>query len=158
GQLGSQAVANQAAGYQAALPYAQFAVGGTPYGLQATQLGQQGALGMANILSADWQTKYRTDNAPEADSGGGGGSNLLGAIAGGALAAFSDPALKENEVPVGKWNDLTIYEFNYVGETKRRRGFMATEVQEKIPQAVERIAGYLHVNYAKIAEAYAHGV
>ena len=156
GQLGSQGVGNQATGFQAGLPYAQFAVGGTPYGLQAAGQGQQGALGMANILSQDWQLKYRTDNErfPEAGGGGSSSSAMLGAIAGGAMAAFSDPALKENEIPVGKWNDITIYEFNYKGETARRLGFMATEVMQKVPAAVSRIAGYLHVDYKKVSEAY----
>ena len=52
----------------------------------------------------------------------------------------SDRKIKENikEVGVDQRTALTLYEFNYIGDTTRRfRGVMADEVELVYPEAVE---------------------
>jgi hypothetical protein len=65
----------------------------------------------------------------------------------------SDRRLKENIVLVGKEDStgLNLYEFNYINEPERFRGFMADEVVKVYPEAVEYSPrGYAKVNYGML--------
>lgn len=62
----------------------------------------------------------------------------------------SDEKLKENIVPVGKKNGLTLYRFNYKGGSKRFVGVMADEVEKCMPEAISYKDGYKAVNYPMI--------
>ena len=55
---------------------------------------------------------------------------------------FSDERMKTDIRPVGKVGDvlgLTAYEYRYKGDKKKRKGFMAQEVAEVLPEAVEEM-------------------
>ena len=99
--------------------------------------------GLGNILNnqSEMYMQAGQDNAA-----------MVGAIAGaGAKYATSDERLKENvkEVAVDQRTALTLYEFNYIGDTtKRFRGVMAQEVELSYPDAVvETDSGFKAVNY-----------
>jgi len=99
--------------------------------------------GLGNILNNQSQMYMQAgqDNAA-----------MIGALAGaGAKYATSDERLKENvkEVAVDQRTALTLYEFNYIGDTtKRFRGVMAQEVELSYPDAVfETDSGFKAVNY-----------
>lgn len=65
-----------------------------------------------------------------------------------ALGAFSDPALKEDKVKVGKLDDGTpIYRFRYRGDPRTQIGLMADDVEEKHPEAVSGESPFRMVNY-----------
>lgn len=92
--------------------------------------------GLSNILNNQTQTYINTAGSPLGDIGG-----FLGGAAAAKTAFFpSDRKIKENikEVGVDQRTALTIYEFNYIGDTTRRfRGVMADEVELVYPDAVE---------------------
>jgi len=69
------------------------------------------------------------------------------------LAFFSDERLKENIVRVGTHpSGYAVYEYNYKGETKRRQGVIAQEVQQYRPDLVlEDSSGYLKVKPQALA-------
>ena len=73
-------------------------------------------------------------------------------IAGSLANLFgSDIRIKENIIPEGtKWKGLNVYSYNYIGDTTRRRGVMAQEVEGIYPDAVVSINGIKHVNYGEI--------
>ncbi len=90
--------------------------------------------------------------------GGGGGGGHRG---GGGGGRRSDIRLKHDIVLVGRLdNGLGVYRFVYNGGNKAYVGVMAQEVQQVMPQAVERGAdGYLRVHYEKLGlkfESYRH--
>jgi hypothetical protein len=101
----------------------------------------------ANIVS------QLTGSSPQKqeEQGSSGWDKLLGA---GAVAGaiFSDRRLKENCVPVGWYpNDLGMYHFNYIGDSRKYRGVMADEVQDFMPGAViTDPSGYLKVDYGML--------
>ncbi len=64
------------------------------------------------------------------------------------ITALSDRRFKENIVKVGQKNGINIYEFNYIGGSKRFRGVIADEV----PKAVIVIGGISFVDYSKLPE------
>lgn len=148
---GNAAVGNQNAALMSGLPYAQFASGGTQSALSAAQLQQQGALGLGGLMSRDYSTSVQ-DYANQ--SGGDGGLGGMLGLAGSLITSFSsDRRLKENIEAVGQDEDngLTLYEFNYIGETQRYRGVMADEVQRVMPRAVSLDAdGYAMVDYGML--------
>lgn len=83
--------------------------------------------------------------------------NALGSIASAAALAFSDKKLKENLKKVGTLdNGLKVYVGNYKKETgldtKPQLFLVAQEVEKKKPEAVEKVDGYLAVNYKKAVE------
>jgi hypothetical protein len=76
---------------------------------------------------------------------------VLGNIASAAIMAGSDMRIKENIVPEGtKWKGLNVYAYNYIGDTRPRRGVMAQEVEGIYPDAVVTINGIKHVKYGEI--------
>jgi hypothetical protein len=86
---------------------------------------------------------------------GGAGKSMLPMIASAAITAASDERLKENVVAVGERLGMTEYEFNYKKDSPvwlpkgRFRGFMAQDILNKFPDAVEDNGGYLFVNDKK---------
>jgi len=75
-------------------------------------------------------------------------TGLLGAVA--PLFAPSDIQVKENIIPDGTWKGYNVYRFNYIGDTVRRRGVMAQEVEKIRPDAVVEFDGIKHVNYGEV--------
>jgi len=60
----------------------------------------------------------------------------------------SDIKVKENIVPEEThWKGFNVYSFNYIGDSRRRRGVMAQEVELSRPDAVYEIGGVKHVAY-----------
>ena len=108
--------------------------------------------GLSNILNNQTQTYINTAGSPLGDIGG-----FLGGAAAAKTAFFpSDRKIKENikEVGVDQRTALTIYEFNYIGDTTRRfRGVMADEVELVSPDAVEDTdLGFKAVRYDLLGE------
>jgi hypothetical protein len=100
---------------------------------------------MAMVTGDYGSTTTSTTNAPKDYSG------LMGAVGSGigAYAALaSDIRVKENIIPEGtKWKGLNVYNYNYIGDTRPRRGVMAQQVELTRPDAVITINGVKHVNY-----------
>jgi Phage tail lysozyme/Chaperone of endosialidase len=64
----------------------------------------------------------------------------------------SDERLKHDIKKIGTANDgLPIYSFKYKGDDQTRIGFMAQDVEKKIPEAVGVMGGYKTVDYDKVA-------
>ena len=78
-------------------------------------------------------------------------ANLIGTLGSAYLMAGSDIHVKENIIPEGtKWKGLNVYNYNYIGDTRPRRGVMAQQVEGIYPDAVTTINGVKHVNYGAI--------
>lgn len=76
----------------------------------------------------------------------------IAGIAGAALSIFSDERLKENVVRIGTSEyGYGIYEFNYKGDTKRRRGVVAQEVEQYRPDFVTSEGGFYKVKPQALA-------
>jgi len=79
------------------------------------------------------------------------GMQLLGTLGAAAISAFSDIHVKENIVPEGTtWKGLSVYQYNYIGDSTKRRGVMAQQVERMYPDAVTTINGIKAVNYGAI--------
>ena len=80
------------------------------------------------------------------------GQSPLSSIASLASAFMgSDIRIKENIVPDGTtYNGHNVYHFNFIGDSVRRRGVMAQEVEQTRPDAVVEIDGIKHVNYGAL--------
>ncbi len=107
--------------------------------------------GLSSVLNSQTQTYINSNDSFMGDLGavlGGAGALAKG---GGFMAMFSDRKMKENIEPVGvdQRTALTLYEFNYKGDTTRRfRGVMADEVELSYPEAVtETDLGFKAVDY-----------
>lgn len=79
-------------------------------------------------------------------------SGILGAI-GGIASIFSDQRLKENVRFLGTNNrGIGVYEFNYKGSDKTRKGYIAQDVMRTRPDLVrEDKSGYLKVDTLSLA-------
>ena len=89
-----------------------------------------------------------TTNTP---SGGSGLGNLIGTLGSAYISTLSDIRAKENIVPEGTtWKGLSVYNYNYIGDERPRRGVMAQQVETMYPDAVTTIDGVKHVNYGAI--------
>jgi hypothetical protein len=77
---------------------------------------------------------------------------ILGAV-GGIASIFSDQRLKENVRYIGQnKRGVGIYEFNYKGSDKTRRGYIAQDVLRSHPELVhEDSSGYLKVDTLSLA-------
>ena len=61
---------------------------------------------------------------------------LLGGVGSAAIGQFSDRRIKRNIKKLGKFGKgISWYAFRYLGDAKKRIGFMADEVQKVLPQA-----------------------
>ena len=68
----------------------------------------------------------------------------------------SDERLKHDIKKIGTANDgLPIYSFKYKGDDQIRIGFMAQDVEKKMPDAVGVMGGYKTVDYGKVSDANA---
>ncbi len=72
---------------------------------------------------------------------------------------FSDPALKENVEEISHIGDLTLYEWDWLEETKGTMiekcgtiGFMATDVKELYPEHVAEFAGFMCIDYPSLLD------
>ena len=134
GAYGGATGAGSAAG-QSAQSAGQNYMGNMAIGAGTIAQGQKLNLsGLSNILNNQTKTYINTSGSLLGDIGG-----ALGGAAS-AYSAFSDRRIKENvkEVGVDQRTALTLYEFNYIGDTTRRfRGVMADEVELVYPEAVE---------------------
>ena len=85
------------------------------------------------------------------------GFNWGGLISGAGqagIAAFSDRRIKRNIKKLGEFRKgVSWYAFRYIGDAKRRIGFMADEVQKVLPQAVHDVNGVLAVDYGMVFNA-----
>jgi len=112
--------------------------------------GQQMQLqGLGQVLNNQTQTYINTSGSFMGDLGG-----ILGGAASAYTAFGSDRKIKENieEVGVDQRTALTLYEFNYIGDTTRRfRGVMADEVEMVYPTAViDTDLGFKAVDYGAL--------
>ena len=134
GAYGGATGAGSAAG-QSAQSAGQNFMGNMALGANTIATGQKMNLsGLSNILNNQTKTYINTSGSLLGDIGG-----ALGGAAS-VYSAFSDRRMKENvkEVGVDQRTALTLYEFNYIGDTTRRfRGVMADEVELVYPEAVE---------------------
>ena len=98
--------------------------------------------GLSSVLNSQTQTYINSNDSFLGDAGAflGGAGALAKGGGFGAILGMSDRRIKENieEVGVDQRTALTLYEFNYKGDTSRRfRGVMADEVELVYPDAVE---------------------
>ena len=108
--------------------------------LKAGGLAQQGSLAGLQLQEQMAADQNKSNNL--------GGLLQFGAMLGGAY--FCDARLKENAVLVGNHKGVNIYEFNYIGDSKVRRGPMAQEVLKTNPDAVFDVDGYLAIDMRKL--------
>jgi hypothetical protein len=73
----------------------------------------------------------------------------LGGLFSSALFALSDERAKTDIEKVGKVAGHNTYQYRYKGEPRgaKHMGFMAQEVEKKVPGAVKTIGGMKHVDY-----------
>lgn len=145
-------------------------LGGQQYGLQQQQLSNLYQQWMSQQPWANPMLQYLMGAAtgipslsyPQYQPGALGGlmgglGGLLGSLPG--LAMMSDIRIKDvrkvKDTPLGRALGLDAYEFSYLWEPDvERTGFIAQEVEEKYPWAVETdYSGLKRVDYGKLAEA-----
>ena len=82
--------------------------------------------------------------------GGSGG----GGAAKGAMSLLSDDRIKENVKYIGKVGKNNIYEYNYAHDPlkMKHKGFLASEIQETTPDAIEHKNGLRYVNYTRAVQ------
>jgi hypothetical protein len=101
---------------------------------------------------ADYMSMISGDYGGSKTVPGPSGLQSLGQIA--SIAApflMSDIRIKENIQPEGvKWRGHNVYTYNYIGDSIRRRGVMAQEVERFHPEAVKTINGIKHVDYGAL--------
>ena len=125
----------------------------------ATGLGAIGAQtsgGIANRFARQGQdaaSGILTDQQAEAQQT----QQLLTTAATAAAIFFSDPALKENVEPISTIGDLTLFQWDWIPETKGTMiegcadmGFMADEVKEKYPEHVTEFCGLMVIDYPSL--------
>lgn len=76
---GNAATGNANMGYMSALPYAQYASGGTGSALSAAGISTQANLGLGGLMSADYRTSSQADS---------GFMGMLGTLGGAAISAY----------------------------------------------------------------------
>lgn len=118
----------------------------------AAQMPYYGSDSLASSLNALFSGG--TQNSTTVQKSGGG---ILGPLAsvGSAAIMASDPALKEDVVRVGEFDDgLGIYEYDYIWSGPRQIGVMADEVAELRPWALGPVIdGFQTVNYDMLEAA-----
>jgi hypothetical protein len=81
-------------------------------------------------------------------------SELIGTAVSAAPMLFSDAIVKENIEKAGELpNGITVYEYNYRGDSQRTMGVMAQEVLKVLPDAVTKCCGIFKVDYSKVLES-----
>jgi len=114
---------------------------------------------LLNLLGMNMKSSSGSESGPglgysAVDSFMGGFSGGLGGAAGAALIA-SDIRVKENLEPItitDKLKTLKPYKYNYIGQTQKRIGLIAQDVEKVFPEAVIEVDGIKHVDlYALMA-------
>lgn len=86
--------------------------------------------------------------------GTGGSSGILGSLLsgiGGAAKLFSDERLKDDLEQIGDVDGLPLYRFRYKGDRTPRLGFVAQDVERRVPAAVStHSSGYKMVDYGHV--------
>ena len=78
-------------------------------------------------------------------------ASIVGPAGLGVPMPWSDIRVKRNIVPEGtSWKGLDVYTYNYLGQSTRRRGVMAQDVEKIYPNAVSELGGVKHVDYGAI--------
>ena len=99
--------------------------------------------------------KYKADKASydQAQAGKAQTAGALGSL-GGALLMKSDRRLKRDIVRVGRRGRLPLYEYRYLWDKPGtlRRGYMAQEVMNLVPDAVRRDGDWLALDYGLLPE------
>lgn len=121
---------------------------------QTYQNYMQNLLGLTNVGNQAANTIAGAGQYSSGTSSGNSSSGGLGKALGFGLSILSDRRLKKNIVKVGEQNGLNVYEFSYIWDDVPQTGFMADEVLQTYPEAVETTAfGYHRVNYGMILDA-----
>jgi len=83
------------------------------------------------------------------------GGNIVITWNASGIFTISDKRLKTDIELIGEHGDLGVYEYSYIGSEQRFVGFMAQEVEKKLPHAVVQFdrEGHLAVNYAEVLRA-----
>lgn len=125
----------------------------------ATGLGQFGAQTSSAIGQALAQQGKNISSGILTDqqARAAGGENLVNLATTAAGIFFSDPVLKENVEQISSINDLAVYQWDWVPETKGTMiekcgtiGFMADEVREKYPHHVKNYCGLMTIDYPSL--------
>jgi len=113
------------------------------------QLGQSTALKMASIDEYGQGWKDFLGNLESATSSIGNITEGAGQAIG-AIAAASDPRLKENIQLIGNLQGRNIYKYNFKGSPSVHIGVLANEIKSENPDMVINIDGIDHVFYNKV--------
>jgi hypothetical protein len=82
------------------------------------------------------------------------GGNIVITWNGSGVFTISDVRTKENIEAIGEIRGLPVYEYNYRGDSRKVRGFLAQEVQAKYPEyVITHDCGLLAVNYDGVLAA-----
>jgi hypothetical protein len=118
-----------------------------------------GSLGSLKKKNRDDVLQALVTGQPYYPSSDGGWGTQIGNAAGGIGgllkgfgSIFSDQRLKENIVLIGQDRaGRNIYEFNYKGSSKTRRGFIAQDLERSHPEIVYRdpVSGFMKVDVVK---------
>jgi hypothetical protein len=128
-------------------------------GLQTAQGQANTAIGQGTNIAnttTDIGAALAAGQVGAANARSAGAQNILSA-AGQVAASFSDPRLKENIELIGTKNGFNIYSWDWnelakdnLGLNGSSEGVMADQVKEVMPEAVQYIDGFMHVNYSMI--------
>jgi len=120
-------------------------------GIAGAQVAPTDVLG-ANSLAAQTQMANYQNQVAQNSSAKGGMGSLLGTL--GSAAIMSDRRVKRDIKRIGRLpNGLPVYSYRYAWSSHREVGFMAQDVEKKIPSAVVTLGGIKHVDYAQAVAA-----
>lgn len=119
---------------------------------QGSGLLQSGVnLGMAKYTTDQEAAAARQAANASSDAGMFGG---IGSAIGGLASFFSDIRLKDNLRHIGDFKGLPAFEWDWNGEapnpTQPAIGFIAQMVQERFPNLVKTVDGYLTIDYPSL--------
>ncbi|PCJ24091.1 MAG: hypothetical protein COA96_10120 [SAR86 cluster bacterium] len=130
-------------------------------GFQAVRdVGQFGANTAQGIAGSRTQQGQNISSGilADAQSDAAGFGNLIN-LASTAAFSFSDPRLKTNIVQVSSIGDVGVYQWDWIEAAKGTSivdqptvGFMADEVQEKYPEFVGELAGWMGIFYGPLLD------
>jgi len=80
------------------------------------------------------------------------GGNITITWSGSGIFLISDRLYKEDIQQIDRAGPLPIYEYRYVWDSERCRGFMAQDVEKVLPEAVVVVDGIRRVNYTRVIE------
>lgn len=135
--------------------------GSVPYNVAQTELsGQYGEFQrqqesiqqfLRDFIAAATGTTQTTIGVGSAGSSGllGGLTSAVGPI--GAALVKSDVRLKEDIEQIGDVGGIPLYRYRYIGEPERHIGFMAQDMERRLPSAVHTMPdGYKAIDYGTV--------